>query len=77
MEDALKSKTIEEEANGARIMSLQREIESLKEDTETSASAFNMQIKSHKDDMMREKIEVINFIKYLLFVYSLLMIRFL
>ena len=58
LEDALKSMSIDEEAAGQRIMSLQQEIESLKEDRENSASAFDVQIKSLRDEMSREKVEV-------------------
>ena len=58
LEDALKSMSIDEEAAGERIMSLQQEIESLKEDRENTASAFDVQIKSLKDEMSREKVEV-------------------
>ena len=58
LEDALKSMSIDEEAAGKRILSLQQEIESLKDDHEKSASAFNVQIKALKDEMSREKVEV-------------------
>ena len=58
LEDALKSKTTEEEASSARNLSLQREIESQKEDSEKSASVFDVQMKSLKDEMTRAKNEV-------------------
>ena len=58
LEDALKSMSIDDEAAGGRIMSLQQEIESLKEDRENTASAFDAQIKSLKVEMSKEKVEV-------------------
>ena len=58
LEDALKSMSIDEKAAGERIMSLQQEIESLKEDRENTASAFDVQMKALKDEMSKEKVEV-------------------
>ncbi len=58
LEDALRSMSIDDEAARGRIMSLQQEIESLKEDRENTASAFDAQIKSLKVEMSKEKVEV-------------------
>ena len=68
LKDALKSKAIEEEASSVRILSLERENETLKEGHEKNARSFEVQMQLLKDEMSKEKIEVLYF---LMFVFAM------
>jgi len=59
LKDALKSKVIEEEASSARILSLERDNEMLKESHEKNARSFEVQMQLLKDEMSKERIEVL------------------
>ena len=59
LKDALKSKVIEVESVSARILSLERDNETLKEGHEKNARSFEVQMQLLKDEMSKEKIEVL------------------